>query len=392
MILDFPILELSGLRSWIFDWHPSVLAQLKALPYPVCPVIVKSLTQLTQLKPHCPAGTIVFAPALGDKIPSVFTTHFKIFCNCPRQFDVFVLPYTLPEDGFLRNGARSSPEESLYSNRYIFTGSLRANSWRTIIFNSFFKHRLHIDSSFTILPTYFHACDEPVTYVQTTHGSTSHAYISSKEYLVREYWAELCSAYYALCPIGDHHGSQRLIEAAYAGAVPILIGDPQMTSVPACIRHLVFALPAVVDIPLADIHNYTITTDQIYYSDDPTKLEPHVSPAWVYNPDQNAIVDLRWLQDRSLRRPALPIDLPFNPSNPEHYRPTLSEPAASCSALNSYVPDLSGDPAGQRKGSWAGADLLHWSRIGEYIEYELKHRMFIPAPNADRPDLSSEHI
>jgi hypothetical protein len=147
-------------------------------------------------------------------------------------------------------------------------------------------------SIFRFIPTYFHACDEPVSVIAHDQRSYIRAEVHLKAQLVEEYWKELSTYSHIFCPIGDHHGSQRLIEAAYAGAIPILIGDPLMTSVPACIRGFVLSLPAKVDIIAQEIYGYQIPDDLIYRSDDPSILEPGVTPSWVYNPDPRATLDL----------------------------------------------------------------------------------------------------
>ena len=376
----------SGIPTLITnEWHPEVIESLADSPFPSSPEIYTSIAQLEAALSYYPKGTIVFAPALGTTPPQHIRDHFRIFCNCPRTKDMYVLPYSIPFD-------REPTQHGNARSRWLsFIGSLRANTWRIAMFNTNWNYPTY----FRIIPTYFHACDEPtVVFEYSSHYESGHlivpsytyARMSSKAELAADYWKELESYEFILCPIGDHHGSQRLIEAAYAGAFPILIGDPLMTSVPACIRDLVLSFPARIDIEDV-VTAYEIPEALLYRSDDLTVIEQGVSPAWVYNPDQRATLSLpapigTLLEAHKAKLAPEPYEegehciecstgtAQLFPA--EGCRCHISPP---CNACDTNRPRC--DTCGSEEkpaDAFSRTRLLHPRNLGEYIAYELLHR------------------
>lgn len=265
-------------------WNPELTKSLEDSDLPIFPMFlacdiyqyayVESILQA--LLPITQRGTILFIPNSPPLLPEDITSHFRIFTTSPKQIEVFVLPYWFDRITEYKNDfgdVTGKVEDKVRTPGYQFSGFLGSSACRLQMWNDlrtgsgmmnglvwdeltmfpateweesgvgkkmWMFESLRWDSrrtdSWAVSISSYHPI--PQTHY-VCHSLSGTAWTDSKQGLENQFVKMMKGFTHALCPVGDNNGSRRLIEAIAYGAVPVLFGDPQMLSVPACCRGIV---------------------------------------------------------------------------------------------------------------------------------------------------------
>lgn len=241
------------LRRLEYDWNPKIVTDMNESEIEFFPFmigcdhsqkkdVVDWLIRLSQLLAE---GTVVFCPSSCPSLPPEVTNKLRVFSNAPQQWEVFPLPYWF--DAMMTKGHPSmkyfTRDESVLSRCHMFhfQGYLRSNDIREQMWNRMvdiyedLSGELSTPSSWVdgMAISHHHPIHDRFTCF-TLDGRVQHL---DRDPLFFRFMEKLRESRVALCPIGDNKSSRRLYEAAACGALPLLIGDNEMISLPVCLRN-----------------------------------------------------------------------------------------------------------------------------------------------------------